>query len=401
MATKSRSVFFEQTYNPKDLDKSSEIALFYGFRPVRSPKIEKVDLEHGSSISPNREGLTKKAFPRPEEKISILRNLFISNSQDHSSPLMFHYKRPVVELSIKRQLDEYHYSLDIIGSESSISEAIAIRTASAILAEHGHNDIVVDINSLGDKDSIAHFVKELGNFTKKHGQNMPPEIKQQLKKDPFEVWNCNHEKWLEVRQKAPQSLNFLSESSTEQFREILEYLENFDIPYRINNSLIGDRNYCSHTIFEIKKVPSDRDEEEILAIGTRHNYLAKRVGFKREVPVFSVNLNFKKPSAQPKLVFKSKAQPKFFFVQFGSIARLKSLSIIESLRQARIPVQHLLTSDKLANQMSFAESLKVPFVIIMGQKEALEDTVVVRHIPTRSQETVAVPNLATYLTKIR
>lgn len=406
MATKQKTnAFFEHNYSSRDFDKSSEIALFYGFRPVRSPKIEKVDLEHANSIAPNKAEITKKAFPRPEEKVSLLRNFLLSGQQNPMSPVMFHYKRPVVELSIRRQTDECHYSLDIIGSESSVSEAIAIRTAAAILAEHGHKDIVVDINSLGDKDSIGHFVKDLTNFVRKHGQNMPPEVRQQLKKDPFEVWNCRHEKWLEVRNRAPQALNFLTEKSTEHFREILEYLETFEIPYRINHSLIGNRNYCSHTIFEIKNQsePSDNDsnQENILAIGTRHNYMARRIGFKREVPVFSVNLNFKKPASQPKMFLNSKAQPKFFFVQFGSFARLKSLSVIESLRQARIPVHHLLTSDKLANQMSSAETLKVPFVIIMGQKEALENTVVVRHVPTRSQEIVTVPELARYLSKIR
>ncbi len=397
-------------YVLKDLDKAGETALFYGFRPVKTPKIEKSDIDQAASFVSGQVEATKSTFPRPEEKLSLLRTLVDWNLHNEVSPLMLHYKRPVSQLAIKRLPDEKQYSLDIVGSVESISEAIAIRTAMAILAEHGHDKLIVDINSIGDKHSIGQFEKELINFSRKHGADMLPEIKQQLKKDPFDVWRCNHEKWLEVRKRAPQSLSFLSEQSVNHFQEVLEYLETMDIPYRINPNLIGHRHYCSHTVFEIKNAPTNEAatpagitesaEEEVFAVGTRHNYLARRVGFKRETPVMSVNLRFKAPSITPKLFFKNKPQPRFFFIQFGSIAKLKSLSIIESLRQARIPVHHMLTSDKFVGQLAAAENLKSPFVIIMGQKEALENTVVVRQMSNRSQEIVSIPNLPHYLGKL-
>ncbi len=398
--SKPRSVR-EPSYVLKDLDKAAEIALFYGFQPIKTPKIEKVDFDIANSFVSSRADITKNAFPRPEEKTSILRSVLAWNLSTDPQPAMLQYKRPVSQLSIKRPADEHHYALDIIGSFESVAEAIAIRTAVAILADHGHEKVIVDINSLGDKNSIFQFEKELGNFSKKYGSSMPPEVRQQLKKDPFEVLHCDHEKWREVRDRAPQSLSFLSEQSIEHFREVLEYLETLEIPYRINNGLVGHRHYCSHTIFEIKNAePKEGIPDETFAIGTRHNYMARRVGFKRDVPMMSVNLNFKKPSAAPKLFFKKKQQPRFFFIQFGSIARLKSLSVIESLRQARIPVYHQLNDNKFVGQLASAENLKTPYVIIMGQKEALEGTVVVRHMPTRSQEIIPVLDLSLYLSKL-
>jgi hypothetical protein len=47
-----------------------------------------------------------------------------------------------------------------------------------------------------------------------------------------------------------------------------------------------------------------------------------------------------------------------------------------------------------------AETLKTPYVIIMGQKEALENAVVVREMNSRSQRIVPIPNLASYLARI-
>lgn len=391
----------EPAYLSKDLDKAAEISLFYGFQPIKTPKIEKSDIDHAASINSNRTENHKSIFPRAEEKVSLLRSVLLWNMEGGTNPNMFHYKRPLSRISMKQSADELSYSLDIVGSNESVSEAIAIRTAVAILADHGHDKIIIDINSLGDKNSITQFEKELQNFSKKHGVNMPPEVRQQLKKDPFECLRCDHEKWKEVRERAPQSLSYLSEQSIEHFQQVLEYLETLDIPYRINPRLLGQRQYCSHTVFEIKNANETEGVTETFAVGTRHNYIAKRVGFKRETPLVSVNLSFKKPHATPKLFFKNRPQPKFFFIQFGSIARLKSLSVIESLRQARIPVHHQLSSNKFVGQLTSAESLKTPFVIIMGQKEALENTVVVRHMNTRSQEIVSLPELAIYLSRLK
>ncbi len=399
----------EPAYILKDIDKAAEIALFYGFQPVKTPKIEKSDIDQAADIISSRPDSIKTAFPRAEEKISLLRTFSTWNLQTEPQPVMVQYKRPVSQLSIKRAADENHYSLDMLGSADSVSEAIAIRTAVAILADHGHDKIIVDINSLGDKYSVMQFEKELVNFSKKYSSSFTPEVKAQLKKDPFDVWRIDNEKLREVREKAPQALSYLSENGVEQFGRVLEYLETLNIPYRINHSLVGHKNYCSHTIFEIRSAAENIPEnatgsgsptEETFAIGTRHNYLAKRIGFKRDMPMVSVNLNFKKAAPVPKLFFKNKPQPKFFFIQFGSIAKLKSLSVIESLRQARIPVHHQLNSDKFIGQLAAAESLKMPFVIIMGQKEALENTAVVRHIPSRSQEVVLLPDLPHYLSKL-
>lgn len=392
----------EPAYFSKDLDKAAEIALFYGFQPIKTPKIEKSDIEHANSIAPNKTEQPKHIFPRAEEKISLLRSLLEWNLENSISPSMLQYKRPLSRISVKQPADELSYSLDIVGSEESVSEAIAIRTAVAILADHGHNKVIVDINSLGDKHSMTHFEKELQNFTKKHGGNMPPEVKAQLKKDSYECLRCEHEKWKEIRERAPQSLSYLSEQSIEHFQQVLEYLETLDIPYRINPRLLGQRHYCSHTVFEIKSLSETEGiPDETFAVGTRHNYIAKRIGFKKETPVVSVNLSFKKEGAAPKLFFKNRPQPKFFFIQFGGIARLKSLSVIESLRQARIPVHHQLSSNKFVGQLTAAESLNTPFVIIMGQKEALENSVVVRHMNTRSQEIVSLPELAIYLSRLK
>ena len=70
------------------------------------------------------------------------------------------------------------------------------------------------------------------------------------------------------------------------------------------------------------------------------------------------------------------------------------------LRKQKIPVYHSITKDKITGQLTGAEYMKATHVLIMGQKEAIENSMVVRDIITREQETVPVENLAEFLKNI-
>ena len=83
------------------------------------------------------------------------------------------------------------------------------------------------------------------------------------------------------------------------------------------------------------------------------------------------------------------------------MAKQKSLEIIETLRKVKIPVLQSISDDKLAPQLEQAENMHATFVIIMGQKEAMENSIIVRNMLTRSQETIEISKLGEYLKKIK
>ena len=94
-------------------------------------------------------------------------------------------------------------------------------------------------------------------------------------------------------------------------------------------------------------------------------------------------------------------KPKIFFIQLGFDAKLKSLKIIEDLRQSKVPLLQALSRDKLGAQFSSAETENIPYTMIMGQKEAVEGTVIIRDMNNRSQETIPVAGLLSYLKKLK
>ena len=158
-------------------------------------------------------------------------------------------------------------------------------------------------------------------------------------------------------------------------------------------------------MFEI--IPESKTEDDnplSLAGGGRYDYLSKMLGAKKDTPGVGAGLGVNRIMSMPEYNFpcpRIVKKAKVFFIQLSFDAKLMSFEVTEVLRKARIPVAHSLSKDSLGAQLGKAEKMKVPYVIILGQKEAMDKTVIVRNMDTRSQETVKIDNLATYLKKIK
>ena len=94
-------------------------------------------------------------------------------------------------------------------------------------------------------------------------------------------------------------------------------------------------------------------------------------------------------------------QPKVYFIQVGYEAKLKSLNVIEILRKAHVPMLQSLSKDSLSAQLAVAEKAGAPYTLIFGQKEAVEQSVIVRNMQTREQETVPLSELNTYIKQLK
>ena len=80
---------------------------------------------------------------------------------------------------------------------------------------------------------------------------------------------------------------------------------------------------------------------------------------------------------------------------------MRSLSVIEILRHAKVPIAHSLSKDSLAAQLGSAEKTNIPYAMILGQKEVIDDTVIVRDMRTRAQDVVAIIKLSEYLKSLK
>lgn len=391
------------------MSKALEVALYYGFNPQPPIKISRADIEIAKKVLQSEPRWKQAGFDgqsllceSAEEKIAVLRTYEERGMASWPQPVMLAFDGPITGArGEKKSSNDFHFHLEIVGTNKSIAEAILAKATYDMLKEEGFTDLYIDINTLGDKDSAARHARELATFYKKRNAELSPACRELVKKNPFDV-PCVDPLCKELHEEAPQPLSYLSEPSRQHFREVLEYLESTNLPYRINPKLCGDRTIATHTVFEIRSMGTSDQvvESPPLAFGIRYNNLAKRIGAKKDVPAIGVSIVFKRDATHGKRSTVIVRKPKIFFIQLGFEAKLKSLLLIETLRKANIPILQALPKDKLHAQLSSAEELGIPYTLIFGQKEALEGTVIIRNMANRSQNTVPINDLPHFLKKV-
>lgn len=423
-------------------EKASEIALYYGFKPIELPTLEK-EILYTESIGKDTCLVEKEMFSfkikrgeqvalRPEGSPGIMRAYFEHNMRSNPQPVMLYYYGSFFRNNKQQKLRESkQFGIEILGTSKSIADATVIKIATTILKEAGLKNIRIQINSIGDKESRQSYIKELSLYYRKNIADLCPTCREHIKTNPFQILLCKNDNCQNINTKAPDSISFLTTTAKKHFREVLEYLDAMDISYEIDNSLVRGSNFYNQTVFKIIENPPEEVKEEteekveketkegrgegsknekntkqkdsiILAKGGRYDYLAKHFGYKKEVP--SVNATIEIDNVINSLSHKPISprickKPKIYFIQLGFEAKLKSLAIIEILRQAHIPMTQSLAKDRLSSQLAVVEKLHIPYAIILGQREALDNTVIIRNMNTHSQETIPIDKLAEYIKK--
>lgn len=372
-------------------DPAYNVACYYGTHIAPKVHFDKDDLTLVKSIK-QLEG--DDSFACAEDKVAILRAYHTDQIQHLSQPVLLWSENTYGARKSKKRT----IHLDILGTTKSIAEATLLQASIAILEEEGFKDLIIDINSIGNKDITSRFQREISNYYKKNINAVSATCRHIFKKDALAAHTCAIEEGDEIALGAPQAISFLNDDARVHFQEVLEFLETLHLDYKINNALVGHRGYSSDTIFTIS-ASDGKGGTVIVAAGSRYNSLAKKSVHKKDVPAVGITLYLpalEKTSRPPKPLKKSS----FFFIQIGFEAKLRSLEVIEILRKNKIPLYQSLSRDKLSAQLTIAEHEKFPYVIIMGQKEAMDNTILVRDMNTRSQDTVSVSRLADYLKNI-
>jgi histidyl-tRNA synthetase len=282
---------------------------------------------------------------------------------------------------------------------------LVIKAAMSILEDAGASNLSIDINSIGDKECRNVYLKELNGYYRKHINDLAPVDRERLKTNPLRILDSKEEKTKEINKEAPDSISFLCGSCKKHFKEVLEYLEEMGVPYNINKNLVRGLSYYTRTVFEVIETAGAEDGTPLaLAGGGRYDYLARSLGSKRDVPAVGISIGVDRIITAPwykKLSPRILKKPKIYFIQLGTEAKLKSLNIIEILRKAHIPIAQSLSKDSLGSQLAIAERLNIPYALIFGVKEALENSVIVRDMSNRSQDTVKLTKLLEYLKELK
>ena len=172
------------------------------------------------------------------------------------------------------------------------------------------------------------------------------------------------------------------------FKNVLEYLDELGIPYELNASLVRGLDYYTKTAFEIW--PSKTSAQSALGGGGRYDNLLEMLGGQSKPAVgFAGGIERVIMAIQEQNIdIPQVRKADVFLAQLSEMAKKKSLKVFEELRDANIDVVEALGKNSLKSQLKVADKLGVRLALIIGQKEAIDGTIIVRDMESGIQEIV-------------
>jgi len=265
-----------------------------------------------------------------------------------------------------------------------------------ILKELKLKNLIVEINSIGDSNCRPYYKKLLSNYYKSRENSLCADCKRRAKDNVLRLLDCKEEKCQPIKTEAPQIIDHLCEECHAHFKEVLEFLDEIELPYNLNPHLVRGLDYYTKTVFEIFFESESEKKEEIvrnaLAGGGRYDKLVRLLGG-RDTPASGaaagVERIIKLMKAQGVSLGKE-AETQIFLAQLGSLAKRKSLRLLEGFRKSKIKLEESFGRDSLKSQLNRADKVGAKYTLILGQKEALDGVVIIRDMSSGNQEIVKI-----------
>jgi histidyl-tRNA synthetase len=391
----------DQKYFQKIYDLVLKIAKYYGFEKIDTPILEETGLFlKGIGLSTDIVQKQMYSFKtrgddflslRPEGTAPVVRAFIEHGLFDLPQPLKLYYFGPFFRAE-KPQAGRYRqfwqFGFEVFGDRSPITDVQVIQIFYNILKEAGLKNLIVEVNSIGDFQCRPYYKKLLTSYFKSRQLSLCLECKRRLRENPLRILDCQEEKCQRIRAAAPQIIDHLCEECHNHFKGALEFLDEIELPYRLNPHLVRGLDYYTKTVFEIYEDSEEGRKQGALSAGGRYDTLVKILGGK-DTPACGGACGIERVVNLIRargLKFPSAALPKIFLAQLGNLAKRKSLKLFEDFRKAKILVSESFGRDSLKAQLGRANRLGVKYVLILGQKEALDGTIIIRDMETGRQE---------------
>ena len=404
----------DQKYFQKIYDIVKEIASFYNFQKIETPILEETEL-FSRGIGLATDIVQKEMFSfktkggdvltlRPEGTAPVVRAYIENGMQNLPQPVKLWYWGPFFRYE-KPQLGRYRqfwqFGLEVLGEESSIIDAQIIQIFYNILRELKFKNLIIEVNSIGDSACRPYYKKLLVSYLKGRIDGLCQNCKRRIKENPLRILDCKEEKCQRIVSQGPQMIDELCEDCHQHFKEVLEFLDEIELPYHLNPYLVRGLDYYTRTVFEIYDGQERGRALGALAGGGRYDALIKILGG-TDTPACGAAGGIERIISLMKekaIILKKEKVPQIFLSQLGNLAKRKSLKLIEDFRREGILISESLGRNSLKVQLQIADKIGAKYTLILGQKEALEGTIIIRDMVNGRQETVKFEKLVKEMKK--
>jgi len=399
----------EQKYWEYVVETGKQVIRGFGFQRVDTPLYEERVLFE-RAVGDETDIVSKEMFElktrgsgthyvlRPEATSAFCRAYIEHGMRSWPKPVklftvgpFFRYERP----QAGRWRQHHQFGLEVFGSVAPITDAQVIFVLHSLFVDLGLEEYTLNINSLGEPKERKAYIKLLKEHYRRNRSKLCKDCKERLTTNPLRVLDCKEEKCQQVANTAPRLLDHLGEESRKHFESVLAMLDELKVPYVVSPGLVRGLDYYRQTVFEFVGNGTEDAPGLTFAGGGRYDGLVKMLGG-RDTAGVGAGVGIERVIEQVKaegIELTITDAPQIFVAHLGEQAKVEALQLLRELQQAEIPFAESLNRDGMQGQLKAADRIGVPWSLIVGHKEVIDKTVILRSMESGMQEVIPRANL--------
>ena len=386
-----------------------QVCAQFGYQEIRTPIFEQNKL-FARSVGEESDIVTKEMYSwedkensflalRPELTAPVARAYNQHNLGNLSAIHRFYYIGPLFrrERPQKGRQRQFHqFGIEAFGSNFAEQDAEIIALAWHLL---GHfrltNKIDLQVNSIGTSESRAGYRDALKQFLKPHFDELSEISKGRFNTNPLRILDSKNKKEQTILKNGPKISDYYTKDDKEHFNEVKTYLKAMNIPFSIYSGLVRGLDYYTKTVFEITS--NELGSQDALLGGGRYDSLVETLGGKPTPGIgFAAGIerilllineeNFKEHKPVPDIYLiclEKKGIP--VSLNIAKILRLKGLNIVSA------PLRRSMKA-----QMRDANKLRARYVLILGESELKDNTILFKNLESGKQESIKQEKIVKY-----
>jgi histidyl-tRNA synthetase len=386
------------------VDTARRVAATYGFDEWTTPIFEDTNV-FSRTLGETSDVVTKEMYTfndrggdsitlRPEATAGLCRAL-VTNGLTQSLPQkvfcagpMFRYERPQ-----KGRYRQFHQiDIELIGPSEPLADAEVIACGWAILQALGvASETVLELNTLGDKESRAAYRGALVGYFTQHQAALSQDSLARLERNPLRILDSKDEGDRRIVANAPVIAGHLTEAAAAFYASVRTWLDRFGVPYRENPRIVRGLDYYGHTAFEF--VTTKLGSQGTVMGGGRYDGLVQEMG---GPPTPAVGWAAGIERLAMLLDNPPKAAAPIAVVPIGEAAEAAALTILQSLRAAGLRAE-MAYRGNLRRRMERANRIGARAAVILGADDLAQGVAQVKDLASGQQEAVALADIAAQL----
>lgn len=391
-----------------------DIVKFYGYSPIHTPIYEQTELFARTS-GESSDIVTKEMFTftdkggrnitlRPEVTAGVIRA--IVNNKLYATkdlPLKYYYYGPAFryERPSKGRYRQFNqFGVECVGVNSFLSDVETISLGFTALQNLGFENVILKINTLGDEESRNAYQIALREYFKDKVENMCADCKRRYEQNVLRILDCKDPDDQEIIKDAPKMKDYLNDISKEYFKNVLMYLDEQQIPYEIDDTLVRGLDYYSHVVFEYHYYLKDGTSLGAIGAGGHYDNLVNEIGGPKLSSVgFAIGIERVNTLLQD--ILKDQLEKPYldvYVIHMGEETLQTAFMLTQELRNNCFRVDMCLENKSISQQIKLANRKNAKYALIIGENELKTYVYPIKNLLTTTQEEVSYQDLVDYLT---